>query len=337
MLKSWKVMLLTALVAVLLLAAGCGKSNVVATVNGEQITRQQLDDMVQNMKQYYKSMGLTIDEKTDSDIVKMINSMTLDQLITQTILLQEAKKMGIQVSKADVDKEIARYKETMTEEKFKQTLAANGWTEPKFRDMLEKDMIISELQKKILADVKPPTDQEVLEYYEKNRKEFVVPASYQVRHILMMTEGKEGDKAKIDLEAKTKALAVLEQLKQGSDFAELAKQQSEDPGTASQGGLYTFSPGEAVPEFEAAVKSLQPGEITREPVKTEYGYHIIKMEKLTPEKQKSFAEVRDELTARLTDRAKQEKLNNYLEEARKKAEIVNNLDKPGDKNTEKKN
>ncbi|MCL6610446.1 MAG: SurA N-terminal domain-containing protein [Peptococcaceae bacterium] len=332
-----RLILLAFLTAVLFAAAGCGKSNIVATVNGEQITRQQLDDMVQNMKQYYKSMGLTIDEKTDKDIVRMIDSMTLDQLITQTLLLQEAKKTGIQVSKADVDKEIARYKETMTEEKFRQALASNGWTEPKFRDMLEKDMTISELQKKILADVKAPTDQEIREYYEKNKKEFLVPASYQVRHILIKTGGMEGDKAKIDLEAKTKALAVLEQIKQGADFAGLAKQKSEDPGTASEGGLYTFTSGEAVPEFEAAAKSLQPGEITREPVKTDFGFHIIKMESMTPEKQKSLAEVREEVVARLTDEAKQKKMDSFLNEIRNRAEIVNNLDKSGKENAEKKN
>ncbi len=325
------------LAALIVLAAGCGQNNVVATVNGEQITKQQLADMVENVKQYYKSMGLNVDENKDEGIIKMINSMSLDQLITQTILLQEAKKAGIQISKADVDKEIARYKETMTEEKFKQTLAANGWTEPKFRDMLEKDMAITELQKKVVADVKPATEDRAREFYDRNKKEFVIPASYQVRHILLLTEGKEGDKAKIDLEARTKAMAVLEQIRQGGDFAELARQKSEDPATASQGGLYTFSPGEAVPEFEAAVKSLQPGEITREAVRTRYGYHIIKMEKITPEQQKPFAELREELLNRLNEEAKEEKWNKFLEEARQKSEIVNTLDKPGDKDTGGKN
>ena len=282
-------------------------------------------------------MGLTIDSKTDQDIVNMLNTSTLDQLITQTILLQEAKKMGIQVSKADVDKEIARYKETMTEEKFKQTMASNGWTEPKFKDMLEKDMIIAGLQKKIVADSKPPTDQEVVQYYEKNKKEFVTPANYQVRHILIKTEGKQGDQSKIDLEAKTKALAILEQIKKGADFAEIAKQKSEDAGTAAEGGLFVFNSGEAVPEFEAAAKSLSAGGITQQPVKTQFGYHIIKMEKTTQEKQKPFAEVKEEVVTKITDQAKQEKLNKYIEEARKKAVIVNNLEKPEGKKAEKKN
>ncbi|MCL6477989.1 MAG: SurA N-terminal domain-containing protein [Peptococcaceae bacterium] len=330
MIKSWKSLLFVAVILLTVLAAGCGQSNVAATVNGEKITKQQLDDMVSVLKQSYQSMGLPIDEK-NADVMKMLNSAALEQLVTQAVMLQEAKKMGIQVSKADVDKEIDSYKKNMGEDKFKQTLAANGWSEPKFRDMLEKDLILSGLQKKIMEEVKPATEAQAQEYYEKNKQEFVTPASYQVRHILVSTIGKEGDKAKVDLEARAQALAILEQLKQGKDFAETAKEKSEDPGTASGGGLYTFSPGEAVPEFETAAKALKPGEMTMEPVKTEYGYHIIKMEKVTPEKQNSFAEVKEGLLARLTDEAKQEKFNKFVEEARQKAEVVNNLDKPEDK------
>ncbi len=329
--KVFAVLAGAAVILTAVLTAGCAKSNVVATVNGEPITRQQLSDMVSNMKEYYKSMGVSIDESTDPELMNMVNSMTLEQLITQTILLQEAKKAGIQVTKADVDKELNRYKENMTEEKFKQVLAANGWSEPEFRDMLEKDMIITGLQNKIVADIKPPTEAEIKEYYEKNKGSFVTPASYQVRHILVLAGGGDGDPAKADLEARTKAMAIIEQLKQGKDFAQLAEQQSEDQGTASQGGLYTFSEGEAVPEFEAAAAALKPGEISKEPVKTQYGYHVIKMEKSTPGKQKAFSEVREELAARLTDQAKQGMLNKFIEDAREGAEIVNNLEKQVDK------
>lgn len=326
--KPWVCLLVALMImSVSVLAAGCGKSDFVATVNGEQISRQQMTDMVKDMKQQYKSMGMNIDENNDKELMDMLNSMALDQIITQTVLLQEATKMGIEVSKADVDKEITTYKETMTEEKFKQFLAANGLSELKFADMLEKGMIIDKLQDNVLSDVKPATESEAKEYYEKNRDEFAEPASYQVRHILVMTEGKEEDKVKADLEANAKVLAILEQLKQGSNFAEMAKQESEDSGSAPQGGLYTFSPGEAVEEFESAAKALKPGEITMEPVKTRYGYHLIKMEKSTAEKQKTFMQVREEILAKLSEQAKSDKFNNFIEDLRNQSEIVNGLEK----------
>lgn len=315
------------MVSVSLLAAGCGKSDVVATVNGEQISRKQMTDMVKNIKEQYKSMGMNIDETTDKEIMDMLNSMALDQVIIQTVLLQEANKLGIEVGKADVDKEIATYKETMTEEKFKQFLAANGLSEIKFAEMLEKGMIIDKLQDKVLSDVKPATESQARDYFEKNKDGFAVPASYQVRHILVMAGDQEGDKVKADLEARTKILAVLEQLKNGGNFAEVAKQKSEDYGSAPQGGLYTFSPGEAVPEFESAAIALKPGEMTMEPVKTMYGYHLIKMEKATAETQKTFAQVREEIMERLSEQAKSDRFNEFIENAKKQSEIVNNLEK----------
>ncbi len=326
--KNLRVLLILALIFVLFISAGCGKGEVVATVNGEEITRKQLDEEVENMKNYYKSMGLNIDENTEQDFLDKLQLSTLDQLITQTILMQEAKKMGVQVTKADIDSQIAHYKETMSEQQYKQTLAANGWTEPEFRGMLEKELLISKLQEKVLADVEPPAEQEIRQYYEGNKGNFTVPVSYQVRHILIMTDGKQGDPAKVDLDAKTQSIAILEQIKQGSDFAELAKEKSEDSGTAAEGGLYTFSPGEAVEEFETAAKALNPGEVVSEPVKTQYGYHIIKLEKVTPEKQKTYEEAKAEIGSLLTDEANQAKLNSFIQEAREKAQIVNHLAKP---------
>lgn len=316
--------------SMVLAAAGCGKGKAVATVNGEVITQQQLDQMVGEMKQYYKSQGLDLDANKDAEMMETVKSMTLEQLITQTLLLQEAKKMGIKLAPGDIDKEIARYKEQMTEEKFDSFLKNNNISEARLRSMIEKDLLISGLQDKLLEDIKPATGEQAKEYYDKNKSEFVTPVSYQVRHILAMIPEDQSDKNKADLEARTKIQAVLEQLKQGKDFSELARQKSEDPGTASQGGLFVFSPGEAVPEFERAAKALKPGEFTSEPVKTTYGYHIIKMEKVTPEKQKSFDEVKAGLVDKLTNDAKQEKVSNFVEEARHKADIVNNLAKPED-------
>ncbi|MFZ5646225.1 MAG: SurA N-terminal domain-containing protein [Bacillota bacterium] len=336
MIKSFKVILALAVIMLVVIpAAGCGKSgNVVATVNGEKITQKQLDEMVSEMKKYYSAQGLTFDESKDAEMVKTLNTMTLEQLITQTILMQEAKKLGVQVTKEDVNKEIDKYKEQMTEEKFKEYLKKNELSESRLKEMVEKDLYLLGLQNKLLEDVKPATEEQARDYYEKNKKEFVTRESYQVRHILAMTDGKEGDKGKIDLEAKTKILTILEELKQGQDFAEIAKTKSEDPGTAPEGGLLSFSPGDVVPEFEAAAKALKPGGMTMEPVKTSYGYHLVKLEKITPEKQKTFEEVKAGIIERLTEEAKQDKIDKFLEEAKKNAQVVNNLDKPEEKKPE---
>lgn len=91
-----------------------------------------------------------------------------------------------------------------------------------------------------------------------------------------------------------------------------------------------------VPEFEAATKGLKPGGMTLQPVKTTYGYHLIKLEKITPEKQKTFEEVKESIKEKLTDQANQDRIDKFLEEAKKNAQVVKNLDKPEEKKPEEK-
>ena len=93
------------------------------------------------------------------------------------------------------------------------------------------------------------------------------------------------------------------ELKQGRDFAELAREKSEDSGTRAQGGPYTFAEGEAVEAFAQAAHALKDGEFTTTPVKTEYGFHVIKREKLIPAGVQPFEEVRQQLTEQITTEA----------------------------------
>ncbi|MFZ5595735.1 MAG: peptidylprolyl isomerase [Bacillota bacterium] len=329
--KSVSCKVLAAVIAILLmtvaLASGCSSGGTAAVVNGEAISTKQLDETVQNMIKSYQAYGYQIDEKQDADMVAMIRSQAIDNLINKTILLQEAKKMELTVTPEEVDKELANIKGKMSEEDYRKRLQDSGLTELKLRQEIEKSLLISKLEDKVVADVPPATVDQAREYYQQNKEEFLVPVQYQVRHILAMTMGKDGDPAQVDLEARTKILSILEQINQGKDFAELARQNSEDPGSASDGGLFTFSPGEADPAFDAAAKALKPGEITKDPVKSQYGYHLIKMEKITPEKQKTFDEVKDEIISKLTGQAQMEKANKFLEDAKSRAQIVNYIQK----------
>lgn len=312
-------------VIVALVAAGCG-GNVVATVNGEKITRQQLDENVTEMKKAWESQGIDFSSTEAKGLVEMLEAQTLTQLIDQELLLQEAEKQGVKPSKQQVEEEMKNFRANFdSEAKFKQFLAANGLSEPKLLDLVEKDMAMQALQKKVLGDVKKVSDAEARAYYEGNKEQFAEPEQRQVRHILIMT--KEGDNSQsAEVEAKTQALAILEQLNQGKDFATLAKEKSQDQATREDGGLYTFKRGDAVPEFEEAAFALKPGEITKEPVKTQYGYHIIKLEKVIPSAIKPYDEVKNDLVQFLSDKAQQDKFNEYMAGVREKADIKNYLD-----------
>jgi peptidyl-prolyl cis-trans isomerase D len=134
---------------------------------------------------------------------------------------------------------------------------------------------------------------EIEEYYQSHSNEFVEGEKVHARHVLIRLDpnANQSDKA----EAELRADSVAEMARQGADFTELASKHSDDPGSKDQGGdLGWFGRGQMVSAFEEAAFGAKPGEIIG-PVKSEYGYHIIKIEGYRPESQKPLDEVRDEV------------------------------------------
>lgn len=138
------------------------------------------------------------------------------------------------------------------------------------------------------------TQADLQDYYNKHRDEFKVGERVNASHILI-SPTKKND-AQADAEAKAKAEDILKQLKGGANFAELAKKYSDDPGSKEQGGsLGWFEKGRMVPEFEAAAFALNnKGDLTG-PVKTSFGYHIIRLDGKEPAHTKAFDEVKDDI------------------------------------------
>jgi len=129
--------------------------------------------------------------------------------------------------------------------------------------------------------------------YNNNIEQYTTPEQVRASHILLKTEGKD------DATVKAKAEDVLKQAKAGADFAELAKKYSEDEGTAKNGGdLDFFGRGKMVPEFDAAVFAMQPGQISNL-IKTQYGYHIIKLADKKAATTRTLADVRQQISDQL--------------------------------------
>lgn len=142
------------------------------------------------------------------------------------------------------------------------------------------------------------TDQQIQDYYQAHQKDFQVPEEVKVRHILIKVAA--GADAKTDAAAKEKAEALLKQIKGGADFAALAKANSDDPGSKESGGeLGMIQRGVTVPPFEQAAFSLQPGQIS-DVVKTQFGYHILKVEEKQTAHLKPLDEVKAQILATLT-------------------------------------
>ncbi|MFM1886557.1 MAG: hypothetical protein RL026_1714 [Pseudomonadota bacterium] len=166
-----------------------------------------------------------------------------------------------------------------------------------------------------LAGSVQPSEAQLREAYEKNRDSYVAAERRRARHILL-TVDKPADEALV----KARAEALLKQIRDGADFGKLATENSKDPGSAAQGGDLGFAAREAyVPEFSAALFALQQGQVS-EPVKTQFGYHLIKLEAIEGGSSRSFDDVRFELAQSLRQELAAERFGDIQEQLAERTE-----------------
>jgi|GEM_PF-1977171 len=280
----------------------------VAVVNGKVIKYQEANKAYERTLEQYKTTffkGEEVPEVYKKDIKKG----TVQSLINQYLLLDYAKKHGINASETEVKEKIREtfsYEGKYNANYLNYVLKMNKITEEeliadfatnlnlmKIQQMIKDSQKISETELKeefenknsqkrarfikidtlsFVKQLKLPQD-EIIRYYKDKIYEFTIPEQLKVQYIMLdFTREFEGA-------AKEKALMILKKLAAGGSFEVLAKEYSEDPGSKNNGGdLSFFKKGMMVPEFEKAAFALKPGEYTKEPVKTQFGFHIIKLE-----------------------------------------------------------
>jgi len=161
------------------------------------------------------------------------------------------------------------------------------------------------------------SDADLQRMYTQNQEAFRTPERVKARHILIKTQGKPASE---EAAMKAKADNLLKQIKGGADFAKLAKENSEDPGSGANGGDLGdwITHGQMVPEFDKAIFTLKPGELSPEPVKSMFGYHIIQTTARQEGGIRPFAEVRGELEAQ----AKKQRASDLVQLASDKAQAA---------------
>lgn len=269
------------------------RSEAVAVVNGEKITKKEL----------YQAM------------YEQIGKRTLDDLITERLIMQEADEQGVKVSEDEVQK---RYQEIIdqnfsSEEELLQALQMYNMSKDELMENIQKELIM----RKILGKDVKVTEEDMKKYFEENKEQFAQQEQVKVQHIL--------------LENKKDAEAVLAELKNGAVFTELAKEKSVDPGSKDKGGdLGYVARGDVVPEFAEAAFSLAPGE-TSDIVKTDYGYHIIKVLDKKPARPPNYEESKDKIKEILIDQGVQEKASQWMSDLRNQAKIEYKTEKTSEK------
>jgi peptidyl-prolyl cis-trans isomerase C len=245
--KIMRLLILALALLAMVLVAGCSGRDVVASVNGVKISSKDLDQKVEKVKAMYEQQGMSFSGDQGAALLDTLRKSTLQQMINNTLMLQEAKKMG-NLSDDQIQEIVGSFKQEFSSESEYQQFLEQV-------ELSERDVAyIINMQDQLVKELPPASDEEIRAYYEEYKDQMGTPEQLQVRHILFFVD--EGDKGypvqHTDTEAKQMAEDVIAQLEAGKDFSQLAKEKSEDSGTKAGGGLYTFSKGQSVQEFEDA-------------------------------------------------------------------------------------
>ena len=218
------------------------------------------------------------DQIPENNKLQLTKRNVLDQIISEKLLIQEAKNRGL-----EQDKDVLEQIKNTTEQILVQSL----------------------IEKEIIGKVKVD-DQEALTYYEENKDNFITKEQVYLYNILVETEEVAKD--------------ILEKLKAGGDFIEIAKEKSTGPSAAQGGNLGYISKGDLIPEIENDVFALEIGNIS-DIIKSQYGFHILKVTDKKPEVLKTFEEVKEEIVQTLLPTKQKEAFDNLLEELKSQVTI----------------
>jgi foldase protein PrsA len=284
---------LVLIIAVLILAMGVflsfalPKDKAVAKVDGAAISQDELYDVM----------------------VEQYGAATVEQLIADKIVDSEAKKEKVTITDEELNEEVDKLKESYGgEDVFNQMLESNNTTV----DVLKEDLKNYLTIRKLLEPQIEITDEELQTYFEENKDSFGEAEQVKASHILVAEE--------------TTANEIKQKLADGADFAELAKEYSTDEGTKENGGeLGFFAKGTMVTEFDDVAFTLPVNEIS-DPVKTDYGYHIIKVEEKKEAKEANFDDSKAEIKETLIEQKLETEYSTWLEEKKQDYDIENSLE-----------
>jgi parvulin-like peptidyl-prolyl isomerase len=303
-------MLAAAALAVLtVVAAGCGDTDevpqdAVAVVDGTPISKSTLDELLARTKKTYATQKRQF-PKAGTQEYQSLQTQAVAFLVQRQEYAREADKLGVKITDAQIQKKVDDVKKQYfggDQKKFEAGLKAQSYTLEALREDARAQLVSEGIYKDITGDVKV-SDAEAQQYYDDNIDRYKVAESREVRHILVKT--------------KDEADALHEQLVNGASFATLAKEKSLDPGSKDQGGKLTVSKGQTVEAFDKAAFSLDTNEIS-DPVKTQYGYHIIQpLTDVKPGRVTPFTQVRNQIKSQLVQQKKSDAVSEWVSSVEK--------------------
>lgn len=294
-----------ALVLAAFASTGCTDKDIVATVNGAPIKIQQIDEQLAQMK---KSSPQTFEGAEGKKREQEFKAKILESLIQLELISQAGKTLGIEVTDKQIDEYITQLEtqyggKTGLENAMKQS----GVAMAQLRESIKNRLLVDQVTKKA---VKPGavTDAAIKKYYDENQAMFGGKTEVDVEHILVAVADEK------------LANEILAKVKKGEDFAALAKKYSTDPGSKDKGGKLGWAPSsQYVPEFAKATEQMKVGEVRL--VKSQFGWHVVRLLGRKDAKTKTLDEVKGQIKTILEQQGQSESFQTYLDDQKKKAKI----------------
>ncbi len=291
---------------------------IVAVVNGEIILESQLEE---------RGRAMFAEAKKDPDPVARKRRETslrrevLDHLVDEELLAQQARELKIVVSPQDVDRMIddVKKRNNLDDNTLVEALAQQGMDLVSYREVVKRQVLRLRVLEVTVRSRVAVTDEDIRRYYESNLKQLGADRKVRASHIFLGIPP-EATAAEAD-QIRKRALELVQRARGGEDFAKLARENSQDTATRSEGGdLGYFGRGMLPPAVEEIVFSMSPGEV-RGPVRAERGFHVIKLVDRKDEKARPFEDVKEQIREQLMQQEMEKHTRSWLAEMRRKAHV----------------
>jgi len=294
------------------------KDLAVIKVDGTPIYQTQIEDEIRIL--YGRQLSSLTPEQLEVNRAQ-IRKEVINQLIGNILMANAAQAQGIQVADADVEKAMMEIAAAIVQGGSVETfLKESGISRDRFKADTKNKILAQRVMEKVTQGQAAATDEEVKDYYQQNLEMFRLPESVKARHILIRTFGIFDDDELDAKRAKAESLRKKLLEDKAADFATLARENSDCPTAAKGGDLGQFARGEMEPEFERAAFSQEVGKIG-EMVKSNYGYHIIKVDAHEKERQLTFEEVKGWIANKIAQDRRQDTMIASLNKWREGAKI----------------
>jgi peptidyl-prolyl cis-trans isomerase SurA len=274
-------------------------NRIVASVDGDPITLYELNQYEDKQRALMPSVR--IPSQNDA----------LEALITEKLLAKEIAAKGIHVRDEDIDRYVDHIKESnhLTDDQLKEALKQQGVDYAKYRDQIRQEIEKVQLLNREIRGKVNISPEDVQRYYEAHKKDYERPARVKVRQIMLRLDPNAPSEIAQVVTQRIEGLRA--QILKGEDFAKVAKQYSEDPAAADGGDLGEVEPSKMLPEFEAVLTKMKEGEVS-EPVRTNMGVHLLKLEKRIAVGYQAESELAAEIKEKLYSEALDERYKRWL-------------------------